>query len=343
MFQRGKKKTWYFRIGSVRYSSGTNDKERAKALQRKLEQEAWDRANGFHIPTWDEACLNWLEKHQHLDSYVMNKIYARWWTEHLSGFKLNAITPDLIHELIKKHREIDLTGPSSRNSTANAYTFFAAKIIRSASNLKPEFVQYKEPRNDRWLTRQEWHTLKAQLSGDLLDICTFGLATGLREGNIIGFEWAWEHGDKAYLPPTVTKTDKPYGIPFNKTAQAVIERRRHAKVRHPVLVFTNGGKPWTCVMLLRALYRAVKRAELAHMTYHTFRHSFASWLAQMGVSDAARCRLGCWTGAGGAASRYVHFDVEDLRRFTEMLDPHLAHPGFEESQGTDGERKVQSA
>lgn len=319
MFKRGK--IYYFSINGVKESSGTTDKKRAEALERKRKQEAWDRANGYHVKTWDEACLEWLQSHQHLASYIQNKIYAKWWRPHLTGLKLTAISKDLIHHSILK-RPIDMTTGTKTNSTANVYVCFAEKIIRSGSNLKPDFMRYPEPNEaKRWLRWAEWKSLEAAMDDDLRHICTFALATGLREANNMRFEWTWLHGDAAYLPRQLTKTREDYGIPLSSVAQAVIGERREAKVRHPLYVFTDGGKPWKCVRLLRRLYRAVDASGIDPMTFHSFRHTFGSWLAQRGVSDAVRRRLGCWTTGGDAASGYVHFDVESLRPFSEMVFP----------------------
>lgn len=324
MFKRGK--IWYFSINGIKESSGTTDRERAKTLERKRQQEAWDRANGFHVKTWEEACLEWLESHQHLASYPQNKIYAAWWLKHLDGLKLPAISKDLVHGLILKNRPVDQTKHTKKNATANVYVSFVEKIIRSGSQIKPEFTRYPEPNETRrWLRIEEWRALESVMDDDLRHICTFALATGLREANDMRFEWAWIHGDAAYLPAKLTKTREDYGIPLSSAAQAVISERRQMKVRHPKYVFTNGGKPWTCVMLLRRLYRAVEAAGIAPMTFHSLRHTFGSWLAQRGVSDVVRKRLGCWSAGGDVSSGYVHFDVESLRPFCEMVFPNQSH------------------
>lgn len=327
MFKRGK--IWYFSINGTKESAGTSDKKRAEALERQRRQEAWDRANGFYVRTWDEACLAWLESHQHLASYPQNRIMARFWTEHLTGLKLNAITKELAHSLIVKHRPVNLAERIKANGTANNYVRFVEKIIRSGSSIEPNFQTYPEPIvAKRWLKREEWAELEAAMLAkpekyeDLRHISTFALATGLRESNDMRFEWSWLHGaSTAYLPRQVTKTAEDYGIPLNVVAQGIIEERRQAKVRHQKYVFTEAGQPWKVHRLLKALYRAVDDADIAPMTFHTFRHTFASWLAQQGVSDAVRKRLGCWSPGTDAASNYVHFDVESLRKYSEMVFP----------------------
>ncbi len=315
MFKRGK--IWWFSIDGVKESSGTTDRTRALALERKRRQEAWDRANGFHVRTWDEACLAWLEGHQHLVSYEQNKQMARWWLKHLTGLKLTAITKDLVHRVIASSRPIDLTQGTKQNATANQYVAFVEKI---AGDVKLGLMYYPKPDEaKRWLPWDEWKAWEAEADDDLRHICTFALGTGLREMNNVLFAWPWVHGTAGYLPRQLTKTRADYGIPFSSVVQQVLEDRRRATVRHPELVFLNRGKPWTADAVLRRTQRAAKAAGIAPMTFHTFRHTFASWLAQRGVSDAVRRRLGCWSAGQSASEGYVHFDVESLRPFSEMV------------------------
>jgi integrase len=325
MFKRGK--IWYFSINGTKESSGTSDKKRAEALERQRKQEAWDRANGFYVKTWDEACEEWLSLNEHLDSYAAQCIRAAWWTERLDNRKVNAITPELVHGIIKADRPVDMKNRVKANSTANVYVRFVAKIIRSAKVTPPDFTEYPEPNGSkRWLRPEEWSAISSSMPEDLRHLSTFALATGLRKSNCMYFEWGWIHGDKAYLPKEVTKTDEDYSIPLSTVAQRVIEERRRAKVRHAKYVFTNSGEVWDRDTLLRALRKAEDASGVDHLTFHTFRHTFASWLAQRGVSDAVRRRLGCWSAGSDAASGYVHFDVESLRPFAEMVFPKQSHP-----------------
>lgn len=318
MFKRGR--IWWISVGGVRQTSGTTDRERAKALEHKLNAEAWDRRNGLIIPSWEQACLSWMDNNPVAAAKYHNVKYSNWWKEHLKGKRLDAITPALVHKIVADNFAISLTQAVGANATANGYVGFVGKIIRYGSNLNPQLPYYKKPGGrERWLTVDEWKTLSAVMDADLRDISMFGMATGLRQANDMGFRWDWIKGDTAILPPSVTKTDKPYGIPLNKTAQAVIESRRKATIRHPDLVFLNGGKPWYRVSLCRATRDAVEGAGIEAFTYHCYRHTFASWLAQRGVSEAIRARLGCWS-TNSQTDKYSHFDVESLRPYSELID-----------------------
>lgn len=318
MYKRGG--VFWFSINGVRQSSGTSNRKEAERLEAKLRQESWQRVSGFYVKSWDEACLEWLKSHKHLVSYPKNVIHAKWWTKHLRGLKVTAITKELVHTIIRRERPITLPR-SKANNTANDYVNFVAKVIRNADAPVPRFTTYPTlGPSKRWLRREEWDALVSVMDDDLRQVCTFALVTGLREANVIGLRWDWIHGDAAYLPREVTKTAEDYGIPLSTMSQAIIAERRDSKVRHKDLVFTDNGKPWYKVRLLRRLYRAVDAAELEPMVFHTFRHTFASWLAQKGVADSVRERLGCWSGGGSSAARgYVHFDVESLRPFAELL------------------------
>ena len=199
-------------------------------------------------------------------------------------------------------------------------------LVVPVSSVASPIVRVRQVRRlgrDRWLTVEEWYKLSAEMSDDLRDVSLLALATGLRQANVIGLRWTWLRGDWLEIPAEFTKTRKPYGIPLNRTAQGVIESSKGNKVMHAQLVFTRGGKPWNRVTLCRQLKGAVAQAGIPEFTFHGFRHTFASWLAQKGVSEAIRARLGCWS-TGSQTDHYSHFDVGSLRPYAELIDSILA-------------------
>jgi integrase len=323
VFKRGR--IWWISVRGVRQSAKTPSREKAKWLEHKLNSEAWDREHGIINPTWEQACNNWIDNNpKTAETYDSGK-YLAFWKDKVKGKRLQDITPKLIHSIITQHFKINLSEPVPQNSTANGYVDFAKRIIRYSSNLHPKFTRYPKPSGrDRWLTVDEWYTLEGSMYPDLRDIALFGLATGLREANEMCFEWGWlkDNDTWALLPASVTKTKKPYGIPLNQTAQAVIKGRREATIRHPEYVFVNRGKVWYRVALSRAINSAVKASGIAPITFHGLRHTFASWLAQRGVSEVIRDRLGCWHPRS-MGDRYSHFDVDTLRPYSSLIDSTL--------------------
>lgn len=325
MYRRGKRGVIYINVQGVRQSSGTTDRERAKALEHRLNNEAWDLAHGLRIPNWNEAVVKWGTDNPKLAARKVNKHYAIWWHPFLDGKKLPAITPALIHQTVKAHRPgVSLDTRTKPNATANAYVAYVARVIRHSSNLRADFQYYPVMLPaDRWTPPEEWLRIAQHLTPDELDVLTFSLATGLREANVMFFEWPWDHQTWGAVPADDTKTDVPYGVPFNRTAQTVLERRRAASVKHVRYVFTDAGKPWYTLKLLRALARACKAAELPVMTVHALRHTFGTWLARNGVPKDVRRRL-MGHGTGDVHDRYIHHDVESLRPFSEVIDEILA-------------------
>lgn len=333
MFKRGR--IYYSTVRGGKKSLGTSSRAEAKALEEKWRHEAFERRNGLYVPTYLEAAQSWLDRNKHIDSYDMQLQVARWWERWFADRKVNEITADEVHQIMlnwhsfdKRKQPISETEKVKANATANRYIEFLAKIVRFACKTSPEFRKYPVSKgSDKWWTPEQWKAIVPHCSDDFRHIATMALATGLREENLMSFEWAWIHGDRAYLPATVTKTDKDYGIPLNHTAQAIIEERRKAGVRHAKYVFLRAGQQWYNLALLRDMERACKASGTPYITFHGLRHTFASWLAQRGVSDSIRKRLGCWTIGGDASSRYIHFDVESLRPYSYMLDPILLSDG----------------
>lgn len=332
MYKRGR--VWYISVGGTRQSSGTPDRERAKALEHKLNSEAWDLEHGLIVPIWDRACLKWMDDNPALAERGAYKNWARWWKPFLTGKRLATITPPLIHKIIAERRKaVSLNTRTKANATANAYVAFVNRVIRHVSNLKPAFQMYPPmPGNDRWASVEEWLSVATKLTQDELDVLTFGLVTGLREENVMFFEWKWEHGTWATVPGGETKTAVPYGVPLNRTAQAILERRRAMDVKHVRYVFSKAGKAWYRVALLRALGRACKATEVHHLTVHALRHTFGTWLARAGVPREIRMRLMAHT-LTGAHDKYIHHDVESLRPYAEIIDTLL-------SQGAQNQRKL---
>lgn len=254
-----------------------------------------------------------------------NLRYEKWWKDHLKGRNLRTITSELVDGIIKEHRTgVNSLERTPANATANAYVSFVSRVITETSHLRPKLLTYPEVKGRiRWLTPAEWFLLSAKMEADFRDLCEFALATGLRRGNCMDFDWRWVHDDWALIPHEFTKTGEDYGIPLNRTAQAVIARRKASTVRHPNLVFLNGGKPWSRMSVVRYMQDAVEKAEIEPVTFHGFRHTFASWLAQRGVSDSIKSRLGCWASVG-ISGKYTHFDVDSLRPYSEIIDTMLA-------------------
>lgn len=330
---------WYYYhpVTGFKVSSGTTNRKWAEEKYRQLEQEAHDRELGRYVETWEVVSERWMESNPHLANYQSQQAYHEFWMPHLKGMKLNAIGKVLVNEIIVRERKVSLQERTPGNATANNYVRYVAKILRYGEVDVPRFHTYPAPKQGKGALRPEqWAKWRDEMPADLRRIVTFTLATGLRITNVRTFQWDWLHGDKAFIPGSVTKTDQDYGIPLNRTALAVIEEVKRQTVRHQTYVFTKNGAPWGGERgdwLLKSVKASSMKSLGIDVTPHWLRHTFGSWLAQEGVSDTIRRRLGCWKLGSGADAKYLHFDVEPLRKFAEVLDGPL-NVSFS-SQGTE--------
>lgn len=332
MFRRGK--IYYYRdpATGLKVSSKTSDKARAAQMERDALSDWHDRKTGRYVEKWEETCGRWMELNQHLANYYAQEDYRDFWAPHLTGMKITEIEETLVHRLMMSERKgryaVNLKERVPANSTANNYVGFVSKMLRFGKvKAVPDFYRYPTVLQSKGALRPEqWAVWRDSMPADLRLLVTHTLATGFRIRNEIGFQWEWLHGqdDRAYLPATVTKTNQEYGVPFNRTASGVIAEIRRMPVCHHTHVFTHKGKTWKYATVLEAIKRTSKRALGFEVTPHWLRHTFRSWLAQEGVSDTVARRLGCWKLPQTADSKYLHFDVEPLRRFTTVLDPLLA-------------------
>jgi integrase len=321
MFRRKRNGNWYFHhpVDGTKVSSGTTDKARAQLLYRKLQEEAFDRKVGKYVEPWEDVAERWIKLHP---THGPWHDYHMFWMPYLNGMKLTMIDAEFVHDVISKNRPISLRARVPGNSTANQYVNFVGKILRFGRAIPPKFHRYPERLQSKGaLTPEQWVTFRDSLPDDLRLLCVFSLSTGLRIENVSDFRWEWLHGDKAYLPPTVTKTGQGYGIPLNQSAMSVIEEVKRQTVRHQTHVLTTRGKPWPYNTVLDAMRRHGERSIGFPVTPHWFRHTFRSWLAQEGVSDSIARRLGCWNLGHTKDVKYLHLDVEPLRKFAEILDP----------------------
>jgi excisionase family DNA binding protein len=146
----------------------------------------------------------------------------------------------------------------------------------------------------------------------LRDMILFAINTGLRTSDIFNLEWTevdieqrrlkkilvlhrWpENGDGKFrgrfgrirrhsveVHAETKKNQRPLSLPLNDTAFGIVEARRG--IHHGPYVFYNPMTGDKFKDVKGAIAAAVKRAGLGKITWHMFRHTFASRLTREGV------------------------------------------------------------
>jgi integrase len=180
------------------------------------------------------------------------------------------------------------------------------------------------PGRTRWLSRDEWSRLEAQLPAHLLALARFALATGIRRANLLGLQWSeidiprkvmWIHADDA-------KAGKAIGIPLSSDAIKIL---RGQIGQHTTHVFTyertrNKKKERVPMAEVGESYqRAVKRAGLSGVNWHTLRHTWASWHVMNGTPLEVLQKLGGWNSLA-MVLRYAHLAPEYLATWAGNSD-----------------------
>ena len=228
---------------------------------------------------------------------------------------------EIDRELIGSIGEIKAKEAST--STANRILALIRSILRKAMldwewlDKVPRIRLYKEAkRRVRWLTSAQVATLLKELAPHQRDMGLFALATGLRQGNVLKLEWSqvdmvrhvcWIHADQA-------KARKAIHVPLNSVALAVLTQQVG---KHPQRVFTYRGNPvaWANT---KSWQNALKRAGIEDFRWHDLRHTWASWLAQLGTPLNVLQELGGWESET-MVRRYAHLAPAQLIEHSEKM------------------------
>ena len=302
----------------VRQSARTTSRREAEELEARLKARFWrEERLGQPQATWREAVVSWLKSTTHKDrDGVLAKL--RWLDAYLGDAALKDITPALLHQI--KTAKLAEASPS----TVNRHMAAVSAVLRHAQSAgwiesPPKVPRLKEPKEQwKWLTREEAARLIEALdaqprSAHISDMARFTLATGLRESNVTGLEWARVQEDACWIPASQMKGGRALRVPLNADAKAVLERWRG---KHDRWVFVYRGD--RIRKANRDGFQAALKATGLDIRWHDLRHTWASWHAMAGTPLAALMELGGWSSYQ-MVLRYAHLAPDHLSRYAENI------------------------
>jgi integrase len=335
-YKRPDSKYVQIRVGGVRQSSGTTDEEAAKAIEHKRNLELLLAEQlGIKPPkSFKEMCVRWAREKSGKVTWHDDVRSIAFWDQHFGNLNdIRLINREKVDEIAQKEWTIT-EGPSAVNNTANHYVSILTSMLNQACRVwdwierSPVLRRYPISSGRKaWLKPEQWFGLEAVLPVYLARPAVFNLATGLRRAKVFGLEWPQIDMAGRFMSFEGTANKLGNTIPLNDTAMAVLQEIRAGKVVHPVRVFTRDGAP--IVKCYEAWYTALEQAGLEStrtapvtgVCWHTFRHTWNSWLAQRGVSKEIRQRLGGWAEmVSDSTDRYTHLDIESLRPYAAVID-----------------------
>lgn len=349
----------------VRRSTQSTDKEAAQQQHDELKARLW-RQRLISPETWHDAQRAWLLHEERDDA---DKDRLRKFNRLFADRPLSQMTTAAIQTALTGFT------PGTYNRYLNvilAILNFARK--KRWIEAVPELERRTPPAGRlRWLEAEEWETLQTTLPAHLLPAARFSVATGVRQSNATFLTWdqvnlrgrvAWIHADQA-------KGKAPIRVPLWDDAMAVLQGQIEARdariaamqAKHGPLnavqkareqwVFPYRGKP--LAKIRGAWQRALERAGLGYfekipakrlkrgyrliwhsdVTWHTLRHTWASWHVMNGTSLLELKELGAWKTLA-MVQVYAHLAPERLADRAGNAKPvSLRH-----SQSSQGEKKI---
>lgn len=338
---------------AVRRSSGTADKRTAEELEESLRRDLWRQIKlGEKRHTWDEAVERCRAEDSHKPSWERTEYAIAFFDKHLKGELLNEIT----YQAILSLRTLREKEGAARGTINRDFTVLRSIMRRCVDPWKmletaPKVPMYRLPKVEpRWITREEALRLLKKFPLHTRDMMLFALATGLRRSNVTGMEWSRIDMKRrtAYVPGDQAKGREAITVPLNDDAMAILKRwaALHAEKataqRHP---WPHAVRRYVFVYKCRApikqvttkMWRRVcKEAGLEGVTFHSMRHSWASWQVQSGTPLKVVKDMGGWASLE-MVMRYSHLDPGHLAQYADRT---LLHTESVTDETADKKKRV---
>ena len=313
----------------VDQSSGSHKRSVAVAvrdeIEGKIERKEWLPSQSGEDVSFAAAALSYIQTGG-------SPRYVAPLVKHFEGKSWPTISQEDIDRAAVKLR------PTAQPATRNrcVYTPIASILRHKGSPLRvrrPPGAKGK-PRTDYLNPDDARAIIEAAetFDAEFAILLRFLLYSGARLGEVLSLQWTDIHDGTAYV--RTSKNDDPRTVRLRQDLANDMEARRRAA--GSVFPFTYGGqlkvhlKHATCLACGVAPPERNKPSpphRLRFVNFHTFRHTWASWMRQYGGTDVqGLVATGNWRDAGSAA-RYAHVKARDVWELVEKL------PAMKRSEG----------
>jgi len=318
--------------------------KRAAPLQQKYMAgvyDPWTEDPHTDIPTVDEAVQTFLEARKAdltQRTWQTYKYDLEPLAERFRGLRLDHVAPAQVDALCRRGDVSTRTIEKRLTEVKTLFNFFVQRGILEQSPVE----QLEPPRPDRepprYLTTGDVSTLLNTIrtyaegfdSGDdvteqggyqqaprwwLLHAIRLGVSTGMRRGGLVRLTFDDCDSDHIHVPAASTKRDG-YTIPFFEDARAVLDDVPHDE---GLVLRRHDGSAVPETILSKQFARFRGNAGLSgEVTFHTLRHTFASWLVQAGVP---LYKVSKWLGHHSitVTERYAHLAPRQSDERAETL------------------------
>ena len=313
---------------TVKRSSRTRDKHAAEELEKQLRDNLWRQVElGEQRYTWNDAVTKFALEHSGTRSWERTQRCIDVLNEYFDGEYLDDITYDAI---LTTRSLLELrvcrghnwkTERTWKHSTCDRVLAVLSSVLhRCASDdwkmliRAPKVLLFADPEGERrWVSREQAIVLLERFPSHTCDMSIFALATGLRRSNVTHLEWSRVDMVRrcCYVPGYLSKSGEPIPIPLNDDAMGVLERWAG---KHERYVFVYRQRAPIQQVTTKMWRRECKAVGLEGVTFHTLRHSWASWQTQSGTPPRFLQELGGWKSLQ-MPQKYSHLDPGHLTQF----------------------------
>lgn len=335
LYQRGRicYADYYVHGKRVQVSTGTTNKAEAQRVYARhlTEVPKWNPGAAVRV-RFGEFCEHYLEHAKlHKRSWIRDEQMLRHLTEFFQGWLLSDISPLAVERYKRERAKVVSPATVNRELALLKHLFNLATTWGQYAGLNPlRAVKFLAEDNFKFrtLSPDEEKKLIRCASPYLQDLIVFAINTGLRLGDILNLNWEEVDLDKGVIRRTVQKNSRILELPLNERAETVV-RAWHG-MRKCQYVFYNPETGDQFKDLWLGLKKACRKAEIEGVTWHTFRHTFASRLTRHGA-DLVTVKELLGHSDVSVTMRYAHTNHDTKKRAVKLLsdtsvtnDPDLA-------------------
>jgi len=274
---------------------GDIEKEQREKLEQILNTTFSEIFTKHYYPNVQNNRKNWR-------SIKREEALFRLWIEPIIGLRpLREVMPLHLEKIKKDMLEAGRSAGSIQYALAvvrQAFNYAIQNRLFDGRNPADKTGGVKrikvDNRRTRFLSKEEAKDLLTELakrSNDVHDMALFSLHTGARAGEVFSLRWADVDISQGLLIFKDTKSGKNRPAFLTEDVKAMLTSRKPENVQGDALVFPGkGGVKIT--QISDSFNRAVTALKLNEgstdrlmkVTFHTLRHTFASWLAMDGVN-----------------------------------------------------------
>ncbi|WP_158307218.1 tyrosine-type recombinase/integrase [Simkania negevensis] len=228
------------------------------------------------------------------------KQHLEWWSKQIGHLDIKEVKPSIV----AKYRDLLLKEqirPDKQRSPATVVRYLSSLSALFEAAIKEWHWIEKNPvrqirkpsvsnSRTRFLSMEECQRLiaacKESKNPYLYSVVVIALSTGMRKGEILNLRWQDIDFEKRLITLEETKNGKVRYVPIVKVAlqvlQSLFEEDCVSDFSYNIFPSLNVNRQ----LDIRTAWRfALKRAAISDFTFHSLRHSCASFLAQSGATQ----------------------------------------------------------